>query len=125
MGTITYLGGTSEEVIAKVGKGLISPEAAKAQLEGFSPADVQTAVLAGVAEGVITPAVARVLLPAPKAKAHNGLTLKVSPKRALSVYGLGRFPITLYAEQWERLLAEGDKIRQFITTHKGELAYKS
>jgi hypothetical protein len=41
-------------------------------------------------------------------------SLKVSEKGALSVYGLGRFPVTLYREQWEKLLGLGDQIRQFI-----------
>jgi hypothetical protein len=40
--------------------------------------------------------------------------LKVSEKGALSVYGLGRFPVTLYREQWEKLLAMADEIRRFI-----------
>ena len=40
--------------------------------------------------------------------------LKVSPKGALSVYGLGRFPVTLYREQWTRLLDRADEIRAFI-----------
>jgi hypothetical protein len=42
------------------------------------------------------------------------MSLKVSEKGALSVYGLGRFPVTLYREQWEKLLAMADQIRQFI-----------
>jgi hypothetical protein len=42
------------------------------------------------------------------------LRLKVSEKGALSVYGLGRFPVTLYKEQWIRLLDYGDEIRSFI-----------
>ena len=42
------------------------------------------------------------------------VSLKVSPKGALSVYGLGRFPVTLYREQWTRLLARADEIRAFI-----------
>ena len=50
-------------------------------------------------------------------KALRGLTLKVSEKGALSVYGLGRFPTTLYREQWEGLLANADAIRQFISEH--------
>jgi hypothetical protein len=41
-------------------------------------------------------------------------SLRVSEKGALSVYGLGRFPVTLYREQWEKLLGMGDDIRQFI-----------
>jgi len=42
------------------------------------------------------------------------MSLKVSEKGALSVYGLGRFPVTLYREQWEKLLTMADQIRQFI-----------
>ncbi|MBV8903886.1 MAG: hypothetical protein JOZ22_09650 [Acidobacteriia bacterium] len=41
-------------------------------------------------------------------------SLRVSEKGALSVYGLGRFPVTLYREQWEKLLAMADDIRQFM-----------
>ena len=41
-------------------------------------------------------------------------SLRVSEKGALSVYGLGRFPVTLYREQWEKLLGMADEIRQFI-----------
>ena len=50
--------------------------------------------------------------------------ITVSPKGGVSVYGLGRFPITLYQEQWLRLLAMGDAIRQFIVDHKSELKVK-
>jgi hypothetical protein len=50
-----------------------------------------------------------------KKPAGRGQTsLKVSEKGALSVYGLGRFPVTLYREQWEKLLGMSDLIRQFI-----------
>ena len=42
------------------------------------------------------------------------MSLKVSEKGALSVYGLGRFPVTLYREQWEKLLGMTDEIRTFI-----------
>jgi hypothetical protein len=42
------------------------------------------------------------------------MSLKVSEKGALSVYGLGRFPVTLYREQWEKLLGMADEIRAFI-----------
>jgi hypothetical protein len=49
-----------------------------------------------------------------KKPARGQMSLKVSEKGALSVYGLGRFPVTLYREQWEKLLAMADQIRQFI-----------
>jgi hypothetical protein len=50
---------------------------------------------------------------APK-KPRGQITLKVSEKVALSVYGLGRFPVTLYKEQWTRLLSMSDAIKAFI-----------
>jgi hypothetical protein len=49
-----------------------------------------------------------------KRPARGQMSLKVSEKGALSVYGLGRFPVTLYREQWEKLLGLADSIRQFI-----------
>jgi hypothetical protein len=52
------------------------------------------------------------------------MSLKVSEKGALSVYGLGRFPVTLYREQWEKLLGMGDEIRTFIQQHDSELKKK-
>ena len=59
-----------------------------------------------------------------KATAPKALTMKVSDKGALSVYGLGRFPVTLYRGQWERLLAHSDAIRAFITANATLLATK-
>ncbi|MGA2269950.1 MAG: hypothetical protein ABSH44_15885 [Bryobacteraceae bacterium] len=50
-----------------------------------------------------------------KRPARGQMSLKVSEKGALSVYGLGRFPVTLYREQWEKLLAMADQIRRFIS----------
>lgn len=55
----------------------------------------------------------------------RGLTLKVSEKGALSVYGLGRFPVTLYKEQWLRLLTMADEIRTFIQQNDSALKSKS
>lgn len=52
------------------------------------------------------------------------LYCKVSQKGALSVYGLQRMPVTLYVEQWERLLDFADDIRQFAKEHDGELSRK-
>jgi len=52
------------------------------------------------------------------------MSLKVSEKGALSVYGLGRFPVTLYREQWERLLGMAGEIRQLIQEHDRELKKK-
>jgi hypothetical protein len=52
------------------------------------------------------------------------ISMKVSAKGALSVYGLGRFPITLYKEQWNRLLEVVNDIKSFIKAHEGELKTK-
>lgn len=51
-------------------------------------------------------------------------SMKVSEKGALSVYGLGRFPVTLYKEQWEKLLGMSDEIRTFIVDNKDRLKTK-
>jgi hypothetical protein len=51
-------------------------------------------------------------------------TMRVSEKGALSVYGLGRFPVTLYREQWEKLLGMSAEIKQFIEEHDTALKKK-
>lgn len=52
------------------------------------------------------------------------IKLKVSEKGGLSVYGLGRFPVTLYREQWERLLAVVEQIKAFIAANEATLKVK-
>jgi hypothetical protein len=59
-----------------------------------------------------------------KARIARKVSLKVSEKGAVSVYGLGRFPVTLYKEQWEKLLDMADEIRTFIAEHEAELKAK-
>ncbi len=59
-----------------------------------------------------------------KARGSRGVSMKVSEKGAVSVYGLGRFPVTLYQEQWLKLLDLADDIRQFIKEHEGQLKKK-
>jgi len=59
-----------------------------------------------------------------KARSTRGVSLRVSEKGGVSVYGLGRFPVTLYKEQWEKLLAMADDIRAFLREHDGELKAK-
>jgi hypothetical protein len=59
-----------------------------------------------------------------KKPARGQMSLKVSEKGALSVYGLGRFPVTLYREQWEKLLSMSDQIREFIEENDGALKKK-
>jgi hypothetical protein len=53
------------------------------------------------------------------------LTMKVSEKGALSVYGLGRFPVTLYAGQWERLFATIPDMKVFMKQNEALLAVKA
>jgi len=60
-----------------------------------------------------------------KARSVRGTSLKVSEKGALSVYGLGRFPVTLYKEQWQKLLGMTDEIRAFLKDNDAQLKSKS
>lgn len=53
------------------------------------------------------------------------LTLKVSEKGAVSMYGMGRFPVTLYGTQWERLLDHADEVRAFLKANGALLATKA
>ena len=59
-----------------------------------------------------------------KKTASRGVTLKVSEKGGVSVYGLGRFPVTLYKEQWSKLLDMADDIRTFIRDNESSLKSK-
>ena len=63
-----------------------------------------------------------------QAEAKNGagtLSFKVSQKGALSVYGLGRWPTTLYRSQWERLLEHEAELREFMKANAGKLIVKA
>jgi hypothetical protein len=60
-----------------------------------------------------------------KKPSRGQTSLKVSEKGALSVYGLGRFPVTLYREQWEKLLGMADDIRSFIEENDEALKKKA
>lgn len=59
-----------------------------------------------------------------KACGQRAITLKVSEKGALSVYGLGRFPVTLYHEQWTKLLAVKEEMEKFIADNMDTLKSK-
>ena len=59
-----------------------------------------------------------------KKGASSSLRLKVSEKGAVSVYGMGRFPVTLYKEQWLKLLGMADEIRAFIAANDAQLKAK-
>jgi hypothetical protein len=59
-----------------------------------------------------------------KKSSSRGISLKVSEKGGVSVYGLGRFPVTLYKEQWKKLLDMSDDIRNFIEANDSQLKTK-
>jgi hypothetical protein len=59
-----------------------------------------------------------------KARGSKAVSMKVSEKGGVSVYGLGRFPVTLYQEQWLKLLDIADDIRTFIQKNEGQLKKK-
>lgn len=59
-----------------------------------------------------------------KKSSARGISLKVSQKGAVSLYGMGRFPVTLYKEQWLKVLEMADVIRAFIADHGSELKEK-
>jgi hypothetical protein len=58
------------------------------------------------------------------ARRTGSLEFRVSEKGGVSVYGLGRFPVTLYYEQWNRLLEVADKLREFLDENKSKLKLK-
>ena len=80
-------------------------------------------ILQKVAAGEITPEQAGKLLVA-EAPKRGALYCKVSEKGAISIYGLQRMPVTLYVEQWERLLDFADEVKKFMTEHNSELKRK-
>ena len=86
-------------------------------------------ILSKVASGEIQPDEAAKLISAinGNGKGNVQITYKVSEKGALSVYGMGRFPVTLYAEQWERLDNEAERKRraEFIKANGKTLTRKS
>jgi len=59
-----------------------------------------------------------------RAARGKSVSLKVSEKGGVSVYGLGRFPVTLYQEQWKKLLDLADDIREFIRDNEAKLKKK-
>lgn len=60
-----------------------------------------------------------------KNRGSKGVSMKVSEKGGVSIYGLGRFPVTLYKEQWVKLLDMADDIRGFIKENDGKLKVKA
>ena len=86
---------TREEILAKLAAGEIQVEEAAKLLEHAEPAK------------------------------RGALYCRVSEKGAVSVYGLQRMPVTLYVEQWQRLLDFADEIRRFLAAHDAELKRKA
>jgi hypothetical protein len=60
-----------------------------------------------------------------KAKERRGTRLQVSEKGGVSLYGLRRFPVTFYADEWERILSMGDEIQAFIAANQAALKRKA
>ena len=60
-----------------------------------------------------------------KKSAATGITMKISEKGGLSIYGMGRFPVTLYKEQWLTLMDMSTEIRAFIAANDGQLKSKA
>ena len=59
-----------------------------------------------------------------KKTSAKGLSMKISEKGGLSIYGLGRFPVTLYKEQWKKLLGLKDEIAAFLEANDAQLKTK-
>lgn len=99
---------------------------ATATFKGFTFSN-QAEVLALVANGKLVPddAVKALALVNPNEGSAGTIRFKVSEKGALSVYGLNvRFPVTLYADQWERLLDRVDDLKKFIADNAKTLSRK-
>jgi hypothetical protein len=65
------------------------------------------------------------MVKAAKAEARATIQFKVSEKGAISVYGLGRFPVTLYRDQWTKLMGSGAALAKFIQDNEAALSVKA
>jgi hypothetical protein len=81
-------------------------------------------ILAKVAEGKLSVDEASKVLAELDSARRTALYCKVSQKGAVSLYGLQRMPVTLYVEQWERLLGFADQLQAFLKEHNSELKRK-
>jgi hypothetical protein len=81
-------------------------------------------ILAKLANGELKVDEASKMLAELEQPKRGSLYCKVSEKGAVSVYGLQRMPVTLYMEQWQRLLDFGDEVRSFIKDNEGQLKRK-
>lgn len=88
----------------------------------------EKAIVTGHAEPSVQSLMAEIeMLKAEKAKlaANKGSSIKVSPKGAISLYGFGKWPVTLYRSQWEKLFSRVDEIKAFIVAHESMLTNKA
>ena len=88
----------------------------------MNQAQIDAAIAKAVSEAI---AAKDAQIAALKAASVRTMSLKVSEKGAVSVYGLGRFPVTLYKEQWIKLLDMADEIRTFIKNNESKLKSKA
>jgi len=110
----------------------MSPTATKSNGQAVGAASAPSnrqAVLQKCCAGTITMEEADKLLqqlegPSHRTGGSGGLSVKVAVKGGVSVYGLSRWPLTLYVEQWERLLDYSDELRKFLQEHNSELKRK-
>ena len=93
-------------------------------LHEWNPDMDRKGILSKLASGELTEDEADKLLDELERQKRGSLYCKVSQKGAISIYGLQRMPVTLYVEQWERLLNFADDIRQFSEDHGDELKRK-
>jgi hypothetical protein len=124
---------SDRELVLAVIAGKTTPEAAIPLLRGNDPT-VKGFILEQLAKQTIQVAQAIGLvnrldeLALSRARAASGaggaLRCKVSSKFGVSIYGLQRMPVTLYAEQWERLLGFADELKAFIAAQNGSLSRK-
>lgn len=87
--------------------------------------ELQREILQSLVKGKVTEEEAEQLIAMNEAERQTGnLILKVSAKGALSIYGLGRWPMTLYVEQWQRVIAHVPEIEAYIAAHGDKLKRK-
>lgn len=102
-----------------------TPAAKPAPAAAAVPAVTRESVLADLRDGKIDVATASAFLASLERQSNSrSLTCKVSEKGAVSVYGLQRMPVTLYGEQWARLIDFAPQITSFISANQSALATK-
>jgi len=124
---------SDRELVLAVVAGKLAPEKAAELLRGNDQKGTKALILEHLSKQTLPIADAIVLMSrldgiaeaSAKATGSGGrLSCKVSQKGAVSVYGLQRMPVTLYVEQWERLLEFGDALKAFIAAQNGSLSRK-